>query len=166
MAPVEQYIQTNLYAAWICITLSFIVLFKCADLFVDSSVEVARRFRIPRLIIGIVLVSLATTLPELAVSVIAAFKGSPEISMGNAMGSVVCNTGLALALSGIVTLYTITVIPSIFHVSGLFLIGIEVILFFFIIFDNTLSRFEGVVLIMLFAGYVIFLVKDFGRDNT
>lgn len=165
MVPVEQYIQTNLYAAWICITLSFIVLFKCADLFVDSSVEVARRFRIPRLIIGIILVSLATTLPELAVSVIAAFKGSPEISIGNAMGSVVCNTGLALALSGIITLYTIVVIPSIFHVSAIFLIGIEIILFFFIIFDNTLSRFEGIVLIILFAGYVVFLVKDFGRDN-
>ena len=74
MASIEHYIHTNLYAAWICITLSFVVLFKCADLFVDCSVEVARRFRIPRLIIGIVLVSLATTLPELAVSVIAAFK--------------------------------------------------------------------------------------------
>ncbi len=165
MTSIEHYIHTNLYAAWICITLSFIVLFKCADLFVDSSVEVARRFRIPRLIIGIILVSLATTLPELAVSVMAAFKGSPEISMGNAMGSVVCNTGLALALSGIVTIYTIAVIPSIFHSSGLFLIGIEIILFFFIIFDNTLSRFEGLVLIILFAGYVIFLVKDFGSDE-
>jgi len=165
MASIEQYIQTNLYAAWISITLSFVVLFKCADLFVDCSVEVARRFRIPRLIIGIILVSLATTLPELAVSVIAAFKGSPEISMGNAMGSVVCNTGLALALSGIVTLYTIAVIPSIFHSSALFLIGIEIVLFFFIIFDNTLSRLEGLVLIILFAGYVIFLVKDFGNNK-
>ena len=166
MASIEQFIQTNLYAAWICITLSFIVLFKCADLFVDSSVEVAGRFRIPRLIIGIVLVSLATTLPEFAVSVIAAFKGSPEISMGNAMGSVVCNTGLALALSGILTLYTIAVIPSIFHTAGLFLIGIEIILFFFIIFDNTLSRYEGLTLIILFAGYILFLVKGFGRDNS
>ena len=165
MASIEQYIQTNLYSAWICLTLSFVVLFKCADLFVDCSVEVAKRFRIPRLIIGIILVSLATTLPELAVSVIAAFKGSPEISIGNAMGSVVCNTGFALALAGIVTLYTIAVIPSILRLSGLFLLGIEIILFFFIIFDNTLSRYEGLALIILFAGYVVFLVKDFGRDN-
>lgn len=162
----EQYIQTNLYAAWTCITISFFVLFRCADLFVDKSVEVASRLRIPKVMIGIVLVSLATTLPELSVSVIAAYKNTPEISIGNAMGSVVCNTGLALALSGIVTLYAITVVPPILRTSAIFLIGIEIVLFLFIIVDYTLNRLEGVVLVILFAFYILLMVKGSGRNNS
>lgn len=68
---------------------TLILLFKCADYFIQGSVGLADIYSIPKLIVGIVFVSLATTAPEFAVSVQAALLGHPEISLGNAVGSVI-----------------------------------------------------------------------------
>jgi len=73
------------------------------DLFVDSSVSIARVFRVPRLVIGGTLVSLATTTPELLVSVLASVDGDSGIALGNAVGSCICNIGLIV---GVVSLLT------------------------------------------------------------
>jgi len=77
MDAIRQLIGGNLVAAWCTLAGAFFVLAKSAGLFVDSSVSLAHRFRIPRLVIGIVLVSLATTAPELSVSLMAAIQGRP-----------------------------------------------------------------------------------------
>jgi cation:H+ antiporter len=63
---------------------AFAVLAKCADLFVDGSVRLVSRFKIPKLVVGIVLVSLATTAPELSVSLMSGLRGSSEMARGNA----------------------------------------------------------------------------------
>jgi cation:H+ antiporter len=165
MEAIEHYIQTDLIAAWVAIAVSFVVLFKCADIFVDSSVVLANRFRIPKLVIGIVLVSLATTAPELSVSLTAALRGSPEIALGNAIGSVICDDGLALALAGIVSISPVAIIPSVLRSSGIFLIAVEIITFLFVIFDYTLNRWEGMVLVVLFAGYMVFLFRQSKRGD-
>jgi len=81
---------------------SFVILFKAADYFVIGASGIADIFKIPKLIIGIVLVSLATTTPEFSVSVIAAFLGNLEISLGNAVGSVICDDGIAIAMAALV----------------------------------------------------------------
>ncbi len=165
MAGIEYYIQTNLTVAWVAITVSFVILFKCADIFVDSSVALANRFRIPKLIIGILLVSLATTAPELSVSLMAALRGSPEMALGNAIGSVICDDGLALGLAGIVSVAPVAVIPSVLKSSGIFLIVISIIIFLFVVFDQTLSRWEGVMLVLMFAGYMAFLFRQAKRGG-
>ncbi len=151
------YIENNLFAAWLSLVVAFIILSKCADLFVESAVSIAHTFKIPKLIIGIVLVSLATTTPELTVSLMSALSGKPEMALGNAIGSVICDDGLALGLAGLVTVTPILVIPQVLKTSGVFLIGIECIVFLFIVSDNTLNRWEGFVLLALFAGYMVFL---------
>ncbi len=160
MNAIEYYIQTNLFAAWVVISVSFVILFKCADIFVESSVALANRFRIPKLVIGIVLVSLATTAPEFSVSFIAALRGNPEIALGNAVGSVICDDGLALALLGILSISPIAIIPSVLKSAGIFLIAIQIIIFLFVIFDYTLSRWEGIVLVSLFVSYMMFLFRQ------
>ena len=136
---------------------AFGVLAKCAGVFVDSSVALANRFKIPRLVVGIVLVSLATTAPELAVSLMSALEGQPEMAFGNAIGSVICDDGLALALCGVVSASAIPVIPHVLKTSGVFLIFIEVLTFLFVIWDRTLERWEGGVLLILFACYIALL---------
>lgn len=165
MNAIEHYIQTNLFAAWVVISVSFVLLFKCAEIFVESSVALANRFRIPKLVIGIVLVSLATTAPEFSVSFIAALRGNPEIALGNAVGSVICDDGLALALLGILSLSPIAIIPSVLKGAGIFLIAIQLIAFLFVVFDYTLNRWEGMVLIALFAGYMMFLFRQHKRGD-
>lgn len=159
MALFEQLIQSNVFVAWAALAAAFFLLFKCADLFVDVSVALANRFRVPRLFIGIVLVSLATTAPELSVSVIAALQGNPEMALGNAIGSVICDDGLALAICGILAPLPIMISPALLRTTGVFLIGVQLTVFFFTIFDYTLNRWEGAILVTLFAGYITFFFK-------
>ncbi len=165
MNAIEHYIQTNIFTAWVVIAVSFVLLFKCAEIFVESSVDLASRFRIPKLVIGIVLVSLATTAPEFSVSFIAALRGNPEIALGNAVGSVICDDGLALALLGIFSLSPIVIIPSVLNIAAIFMIAVQVIAFLFVVFDDTLSRWEGVVLVALFASYMLFLFRQHKRGD-
>jgi len=165
MGAIEHYIQSNVFTAWGVIILSFVVLFKSADIFVEASVGLAERFRVPRLVIGIVLVSLATTAPELTVSLMAALRGNPEIALGNAIGSVICDDGLALGLAGVCTVAPIVIVPSVLKSSGVFLIAIQLITFLFVARDFTLERWEGVVLVMLFAGYICFLFRQHARGE-
>jgi len=74
------------------------ILSRGADLLVEEAAALSIRLRISRLLVGLVFVSIGTTLPEAAVSVFAALGGNPEIALGNAVGSVICNTGLILGL--------------------------------------------------------------------
>ena len=77
----------------------FGLLIKGGDWFVDGSVGIARRFRLPELLIGATIVSIGTTLPEVMVSSQAALEGNAGISYGNAIGSVICNTSLIAAIT-------------------------------------------------------------------
>jgi cation:H+ antiporter len=72
------------------------VLGKGADLAVEEALPLSHHWGVPQLLIGAKVVGLGTTLPEAAVSVITAIKGQPEIALGNAVGSVICDTGLIL----------------------------------------------------------------------
>ena len=99
MTAITEFITSGpAIIAWVVMVISFAILAKAADFFVDAAVAIAERLKIPKVIIGIVLVSLATTAPELCVSVMSAVRGNPEMALGNAIGSVICNCGLALAL--------------------------------------------------------------------
>jgi cation:H+ antiporter len=165
MQLLESYINSSPLLAWLVMAAAFVVLAKCADIFVDSAVAVALQLHIPKLVIGIVLVSFATTAPELAVSLTAALKGSPEMALGNAIGSVICDDGLALAMAGIFTVGAIEVIPGVLRTSGSFLVGIEVLTFLFVCRDYTLSRVEGAILVGLFLIYLASMFRQH-RNGT
>jgi cation:H+ antiporter len=79
--------------------LSIAVLGYSADRLVDLAVTLSVRTGMPRVIIGATIVSLGTTMPEAAVSVYAAIKGQPDLALGNAVGSIICDTGLILGLA-------------------------------------------------------------------
>ena len=72
---------------------------KGGDLFVDAATWIAESTGIPKFIIGATVVSFATTMPELLVSLFSAFEGNADIAVGNAVGSVTANTGLILCIS-------------------------------------------------------------------
>ena len=69
------------------------VLSKGADILVDEAIVLSTRWGVPKVMIGATIVSLGTTLPEAAVSVFAAIKGVSELALGNAVGSIICNSG-------------------------------------------------------------------------
>lgn len=89
------------------IAVSLVALGKFADMVVDYAVVLSERSGIPKVVIGATVVSLGTTAPEVAVSVLAALKGNPGLAMGNAVGSIICDTGLILGVACLIRPLTI-----------------------------------------------------------
>jgi cation:H+ antiporter len=86
----------------VIIAISLVVLSKGADILVDEAVLLSERWGVPKMIIGATIVSLGTTLPEATVSVMSALKGAPGLAMGNAVGSIICDTGLILGIAALI----------------------------------------------------------------
>ncbi|MBX3747461.1 MAG: sodium:calcium antiporter [Verrucomicrobiae bacterium] len=87
-----------LWGLLLVIVAMLFVLAKGADLLVEEAVTLSIRWGVPTLVVGATIVSLGTTLPETAVSVAAALGGRPDLALGNAVGSIICDTGLILGL--------------------------------------------------------------------
>ncbi|MGQ4807365.1 Inner membrane protein YrbG [Candidatus Entotheonellaceae bacterium PAL068K] len=98
--------QTVAHFSWpvllLLIAVTFYALSQGADLLVEEAVTLSVRWDMPKVLVGATIVSLGTTLPEAAVSVLAALKGSPELALGNAVGSIICDTGLILGLAALI----------------------------------------------------------------
>ncbi len=82
--------------------LSLYTLSKGADVLVDNAVSLSLRWGVPKIILGATLISLGTTLPEASVSVFAAIKGNADLALGNAIGSIIADTGLILGLAALI----------------------------------------------------------------
>ncbi len=91
--------DAHLLVLFLIMAVSVALLVKGADLLVEEAVALSIRWGMPKLLIGATIVSLGTTLPETAVSVFAALRGSPGLALGNAVGSIIANTGLILGLA-------------------------------------------------------------------
>ncbi len=133
----------------------FAILAKCADWFVDGAVGIAEHFHVPKMLIGIVLVSMATTAPELAVSVMSAMSGAAEIALGNAIGSVIVDDTVAIGLAAAVTAAPIAADPKLLKTTGVFLVVVDLVAYY-LVWDGTLSRGEGAILLVGFFAYLIF----------
>jgi cation:H+ antiporter len=160
MKSLEGGINSSQIVAWLVMAVSFAILAKSADIFVDSAVTFATKFNISKLVIGLVLVSFATTAPELCVSLMAALKGNPEMALGNAIGSVICDDGLAMGCAGLFAVSAIAVTPAVLRSSGIFLIIIQVVAFLFVFRDFTLSSGEGLVLVGMFFVYLVYMFRE------
>ena len=123
------------------IVLSLMVLAKSADWLVDAAVSLSERSRVPKVVIGATVVSLGTTAPEAAVSVLAAIQGSPGLALGNAVGSIICDTGLILGLATLIAPLRLN--RTIVNRQGWIQLGAGLAL---VIFSFPFSRPEGVLL--------------------
>ncbi len=135
-----------------------ILLIKGGDWFVDGATGIAKRFRIPDLLIGATVVSIGTTLPEVMVSATSAFGGHGEIAYGNAIGSIICNTALIAAI-------TIAIRPSKIDRKSLilpvcFFFGAAVLYSAVAYFFGEFARWVGIVLLVIFAVYIGISVRS------
>ncbi|AZR73450.1 hypothetical protein BBF96_08675 [Anoxybacter fermentans] len=136
-------------------TVGMFAIVKGADWFTDSAVWIAKKTGIPKVIIGATIVSLATTLPEFAVSVYASFSGHPEMSLGNAVGSNIFNIGMILGLTLIIHSYPTT--PKIISKKALFMLTAG-ILALLTSLDGEINQFDGFLLLTVLIGYILFLI--------
>lgn len=133
------------------ILIGLLLVAKGGDLFVDASVYMGQLFRIPRFVIGGTLVSLATTMPELAVSTIASSAGDSGLALGNAVGSCVCNIGLIVGTVALLTPVEVERRELLRRAAWMVSAGALVVVF---TLDRTLSRPLGVVLLALAFAYL------------
>jgi len=136
--------------------LGFILLVFGGKFIVDSAVELARNFGISERIISITVVSLGTSLPELATSVIAAFKKNTDIAIGNVVGSNIFNTFLILGVSSVISPIDIS--------SGAFIdlilnIVSSLLLFTFVLRKYRLNRIHGLLFLTVYSTYLYTLFK-------
>ncbi|RRD92532.1 calcium/sodium antiporter [Clostridiales bacterium COT073_COT-073] len=102
-AVLHNFFQSqSLIILLLIILVSFYTLSKGADILVDQAVSLSIRWGIPKMVIGATIVSLGTTLPEATVSVLAAINGNPDMALGNAIGSIICDTGLIIGISALI----------------------------------------------------------------
>ena len=134
------------------------LLIKGADFFVDGSSRVAKALKIPSLIIGLTLVSIGTSLPELSVSLTSSLNGLNDMSFGNVVGSNIFNVLVVIGASALFT--PMIVSKSVYKYDIPVLIGIYaiVLLFGFVISPLAFVLWESIVIFSLFIAYLVFLV--------
>ncbi len=125
---------------------------------VDGSVFIASRLGVSQSLIGLTIVSAGTSLPELATTAVAAYKKNSDIALGNIVGSNIFNIFFILSISA---LTTPLVIPTYFNADILVLIASSLLLFLFMFTGKKriLDKWEGFVFLVLYALYIIYLIK-------
>jgi len=131
-----------MHVVWVVAGLALII--QGGNLFVAAAVRIAEFLRMPRVVVGTTLVSLATTTPELVVSVMSGARGESGLAVGNAVGSCLCNIGLILGVTAV--LKTVEVHRKAVAVPLLAMVGLGGLMIAFGV-GGMISRWEGWVLI-------------------
>lgn len=132
----------------ILFVIGFILITKGADIFINCTVEIGKKTHVSELVLGATIVSFATTLPELTVSLCASINNQTTMSLGNAVGSIICNTGLILGLVAFISPFKVdrkmflsksTLL--LISILGLVIVGI----------DGTVNEKDSIVLLIILA---------------
>lgn len=150
-----------LFKSFTILIIGFVLLIKGADFFVEGSSAVAKRLRIPSMIIGMTIVAMGTSLPECAVSVTASLTGNNSLAISNAVGSNIFNL---LVVCGVCSLFVPLAVQkstlqkefplSIFCAGLLLLLGY---------LGMTLGRIDGIIFLIIFAGYLLWMIRSAKR---
>ncbi len=146
----------SLIGSLILFIVGVVLLIKGGDWFVDSSVGVAKHFRVPEIIIGATVVSIGTTLPEVMVSVTAAINNNGAIAYGNAIGSIICNTALIAALTIAIRPAPVNkkaiVTPVLFFFASAAIYSVAAYIF------GRFDRWLGFVMLAVFGAYMVMTI--------
>jgi cation:H+ antiporter len=132
------------------------VLIIGGNLLLKAAVSISLRFGIPKLLIGMTVVSLATSAPELIVSIKSAIKGSPDLAISNVLGSNIANLGLVL---GITILFSPINISKSVYKKEWPIMMFSAIYFLIVILDGIISKIEGVILVCFLVITISALIK-------
>lgn len=142
---------SNLFFVLVLFGAGLFCIMKGGDLFVDAATWIAESTGIPKFIIGATVVSFATTMPELLVSLFSAFEGNADIAVGNAVGSVTANTGLILCISLVCMQCAMTRRQ---YAGKACLLLAAICLLFVFTRDGSISLWESAVILAVFVFYM------------
>ena len=172
---------TTVTGLLLMIVAGMVAITKGGDLFTDSSVHIAKMTRIPPVIVGATIVSMATSFPEFMVSLTGTLAGSTEFAVGNAIGSCLCNIGLIIGVCSVVQGFLarrnggapgIAAARSMLSGPGMFMLGSSLLLCLFSLFavggaelggkpaQFGLSRWQAVILFMGMFWYLGYSIRN------
>ena len=143
----------------------FVLLLFGAEFLVRGAVTVARRLKVAPMIIGMTIVAYGTTSPELVVSLQAAFDNLPGISVGNVVGSNICNILLILGLAALI--FPIAVQPKLLYRDAAMMLG-TALLFAALAISGTIERWQGGLMVAILAAFTLYafrVERKKGRGN-
>lgn len=153
--------SNNMLLNTVFIVLGIILVLWGADHMTEGSVALAERFNVSQLTIGLTIVAMGTSLPEFCVSLVSALKGTPDLAVGNIVGSNIFNALLIVGVAAMVTPINITLttvrkdIPFALVAS---------VLLMMMCFDGKISRLNGAILLAMFAIFMVITFKTAGQD--
>ena len=139
-----------------------LLLVKGADLFVTSSSWIAKRFGVSEFIIGLTLVSIGTSVPELASSLTASFEQASGIVIGNVLGSNIANIGLIVSTAALLS--NVKTEELMLRRDG-YIMLFSVFLFLLFVVDFRISRFEAFIFLLLYFVYILFLLDKVKKHD-
>lgn len=142
--------------------LGFVFLAKGADFFVDGASSIAKRFKIPQLVIGLTIVAMGTSMPEAAVSIKAAISGNADISIGNVVGSNILNILIILGISSVI--FPLMVKKSTLRVDIPIVIGATTVLFLLGL-SGKVFWWGGLIMLLGFGIYLTYLFIGAKKNN-
>ena len=146
------------------VILGLILLVIGGEFLVRSSVALSFKFNISKLVIGMTVVSFATSAPELLVSLQAALDGSSDIALGNVIGSNIANIGLVLGITAIIS--PLAIDKSFYKLNWPMMMLISVILYFMLSSGNVLDFKEGLALFISLVIFLYILIKKSKSEAT
>ena len=142
----------------ILLIIGMVLLIKGADFFVDGASSIAKKLKIPALIVGLTLVSMGTSAPEASVSISSAFAGASDASLSNIIGSNIFNLLVVLGASLLFSKISVSKSTVIFDFPFLIFITVVLLLMCYVITVGSIDIWEGIILLVLFIGYLVFIV--------
>ena len=149
---------------YILFVIGFVLLIKGADWLVAGSASIAKKYNVSNLVIGLTIVSMGTSMPELIVNILASSSGASEIAIGNVIGSNIANILLILGVAAII--YPLTIKKStIFSEIPYSIIALLLVAFvanapiFNPDYELTISRLDGVVLLLVFGLFMVYIIN-------
>lgn len=139
------------------IILGLVLLIFGGNWLLKAAVALSLKLSIPKIVIGMTVVSFATSAPELIVSIKAALDGSPDLALGNVVGSNIANLGLVLAVT--VLLGSIDVRKSFYTTDWPVMMAASLLFVGFIYFDGTLQQHEGIIMIVALFVFLVYLLR-------
>ena len=143
---------------YLLLVVGFVLLLKGADFFVEGSSSIAKRLRVPSLIIGLTIVAMGTSLPECAVSISAAIAGNTGVAVGNAVGSNFFNL---MVVCGVCALFCpLTVSRGTLTGEFPFSVIVAAVLMVLGWLGMTLGHIDGFILLVMFAGFLLWMIRS------
>jgi cation:H+ antiporter len=139
------------------IVLGLILLIAGGNWLLKSAVALSLRLSIPKIVIGMTVVSFATSAPELIVSIKAALDGFPDLALGNVVGSNIANLGLVLGIT--ILLGSIDVNKSFYTTDWPVMMLASLLFFGFIYFDGELQQYEGIIMVVFLFVFLVYLLR-------